>query len=69
MLRISFVGILAFSAMTSVSAQKINKIINAKEVGRIETILASDAMEGRRTFTPGIDKAADFIAAEFKKAG
>ncbi|MET0298540.1 MAG: M28 family peptidase [Flavitalea sp.] len=69
MLRISLVGVLALSAMTSVSAQKIDKIINAKEVGRIETILASDAMEGRRTFTPGIDKAADFIAAEFRKAG
>ena len=44
-------------------------IINPKEVERIEKLLSSDAMEGRRAFTPGIDRAADFIAAEFKAAG
>lgn len=49
--------------------QDIDKIINATEVERIERILSSDEMMGRRTFTPGIDKAADFIASEFKKAG
>ena len=50
-------------------SQNIDKIINAKEVSRIETVLASDKMEGRKTFTPSIDRAADFIAAEFKKSG
>lgn len=50
-------------------AQDIDKIINAAEVERIERILASDDMQGRKTFTPGIDKAAEFIAAEFKKSG
>lgn len=50
-------------------AQKIDDIINAKEVGRIEKVLASDDMRGRKTFTPDIDKAADFIAAEFKSIG
>ena len=49
--------------------QNINNIINAKEVERIEKILSADDMEGRRTFTPGIDKAAAFIADEFKKTG
>ncbi len=49
-------------------AQKIDKIINAAEVERIEKILAADDMQGRKTFTPGIDKAADFIAAEFAKS-
>jgi len=44
-------------------------VIDAKEVGRVEKILASDDMAGRRPFTPGIEKAADFIAAEFRKAG
>ena len=43
--------------------------IDVKEVARIERTLASDEMEGRRPFTKGIDKAADFIAAEFRKAG
>lgn len=47
----------------------MNAIINIKEVERIEGILASDDMRGRKAFTPDIDKAADFIAAEFKAAG
>jgi hypothetical protein len=49
-------------------AQQIDKIINAAEVERIEKILSADDMQGRKTFTPGIDKAADFIAAEFAKS-
>lgn len=51
------------------SAQSIDKIINAAEVERIEKVLSSDDMRGRKTFTPDIDRAADFIAAEFKKNG
>ncbi|MEP6845679.1 MAG: M28 family peptidase [Panacibacter sp.] len=54
---------------TTTFAQKINEIINAKEVERIETILSADVMQGRAVFTPGIDKAADFISEEFKKTG
>ncbi|MGN6294875.1 MAG: M28 family peptidase [Chitinophagaceae bacterium] len=50
-------------------AQNVDKIINAKEAERIERVLASDEMKGRKTFSPEIDKAADFIAAEFKAAG
>lgn len=50
-------------------AQKIEEVITVSEVERIEKTLAADDMRGRRTFTPDIDKAADFIAAEFKKAG
>src|SRR5689334_400394 len=49
--------------------QKIDDIINAKEVERIERTLSSDDMRGRRAFTPDIDRAADFIAAEFKSIG
>jgi len=56
-----FIGLLSFS-------QNIDKIINAAEVERIEKILSADDMQGRKTFTPGIDKAADFIAAEFAKS-
>ena len=48
-------------------AQDIDKIINAAEVERIEKTLSSDDMQGRKVFTPAIDKAADFIAAEFAK--
>lgn len=61
--------VLLLTAQQMVVAQSINKIINAAEAERIEKILSSDAMRGRRIFTPDIDKAADFIAAEFKRAG
>ena len=48
-------------------SQNIDKIINTTEVERIERVLSADDMQGRKTFTTGIDKAADFIAAEFAK--
>jgi hypothetical protein len=54
---------------STVFSQQIEKIINAQEVKRIEAILASDDMQGRKAGTPGIEKAADFIDTEFKKAG
>ena len=57
--------LLVFSAQS----QNIDKLIKEKEVRRIETILAADDMQGRRTFTPGIEKAAAFIADEFKATG
>lgn len=57
-----------FSSVLSI-AQSIDKIINAAEVERIEKVLSSDDMRGRKTFTPDIERAADFIAAEFKKNG
>jgi hypothetical protein len=52
-----------------VYGQKIDEIINAKEVERIESVLSSDNMRGRRAFTPDIDRAADYIASEFKTIG
>jgi hypothetical protein len=54
---------------TFVFAQDINAIINAKEVERIEKTLSADDMQGRRVNTPGIEKAAIFIADEFNQAG
>ncbi|MFN4313071.1 MAG: M28 family peptidase [Chitinophagaceae bacterium] len=54
---------------TAIYAQKTDGIITAAEASRIENVLASDEMRGRKTFSPEIEKAADFIAAEFKKAG
>jgi Peptidase family M28 len=64
-----FVAFLLCAVFSFVHAQKIDKIINAAEVKRIESILSADDMMGREAGTPGIEKAADFIAAEFKKAG
>jgi len=65
-----FVLILAAAlSVSSVAAQKIENIINAAEVERIEKVLSADDMEGRKAFTRGIEKAAAFIADEFKKSG
>jgi hypothetical protein len=50
-------------------AQKHDNVVNVQEVQRIESVLASNDMRGRRAGTPDIDKAAKFIADEFKKAG
>ncbi len=68
MKKISFLFLMITMSVVA-SAQNIDQVINAKEVERIERILSSDEMEGRRTFTPGIDKAAAFIADEFAKTG
>ena len=45
------------------------EVISMEETRRIEATLSSDEMQGRRTFTPGIEKAGQFIAAEFEKIG
>jgi Zn-dependent M28 family amino/carboxypeptidase len=65
--RFSAIILLLLTQQISFS-QSIDKIINAKEVEKIEKKLSSDDMRGRKVFTPDIDRAADFIAAEFKKA-
>src|SRR5690606_35751124 len=44
-------------------------IVEIREVKRILNTLASDEMQGRASFTPGIERAADLITAEFKKIG
>lgn len=59
----------AIVANLAACAQTANSSFSVKEVERIETRLASDEMRGRRAGTPDIDKAAAFIADEFKKAG
>ncbi|RZL50450.1 MAG: M28 family peptidase [Pedobacter sp.] len=56
-------------AVSIASAQDINKIITKDYVDHLIKTLASDEMQGRRTFTPGIDKAATFIENEFKEIG
>ncbi len=52
-----------------ISTSGIDAIINAAEVERIESVLSADDMQGRKAGTPGIDKAATFIASEFRATG
>ena len=61
-------GWLLITTTLFVFGQNAETVINAKEVERIERTLSADEMMGRRAFTPSADKAADFIADEFKKA-
>ena len=68
-MRLNLLTALALFLASSAEAQNIDQLINKKEVERIERILSSDKMEGRKTFSPGIEKAGDFIASEFKAAG
>ncbi|MGY3214854.1 M20/M25/M40 family metallo-hydrolase [Mucilaginibacter sp. HD30] len=49
--------------------QKVDKLIKEKQVERIIKTLSADDMQGRGTFTPGIEKAALFIEDEFKGIG
>lgn len=71
MKKVSFLGVVALFLISSllfrqeVAAQEVNR----QEVERILNTLASDEMEGRGSFTPGIERAANFIAAEFKSIG
>ncbi|MFC5624532.1 M28 family peptidase [Algoriphagus winogradskyi] len=48
---------------------KIGSIISVSEVARVEKILSSDEMEGRGIYSPGLEKAANFIASEFEASG
>ncbi|WP_281226071.1 M28 family metallopeptidase [Flavobacterium aquiphilum] len=64
-----FVSAFVLGLCITVQGQSIDKLINSKEVTRIERILSADDMQGRRAFTPAIDKASAFIESEFKKAG
>ncbi len=65
----SIYTLLLVFAASAAFAQDINKIISKEYVDHLIKTLSSDEMQGRRTFTPGIEKAATFIESEFKKIG
>jgi hypothetical protein len=69
MLKKLLYSFLLLSTAAQVSAQNIDKIITKDYVDGLIKTLSSDAMQGRATFTPGIDRAATFIEGEFKKIG
>jgi Zn-dependent M28 family amino/carboxypeptidase len=50
-------------------AQNIDKIINPAAVEKTERVLSADDMRGRASFTPDIERAADYIESRFKAAG
>ncbi len=50
-------------------AQKPEQLIVKTDVERVIKTLSADDMQGRATFTPGIEKAARFIESEYKSIG
>lgn len=68
MIKISLV-LLVIIVNASCPAQNADKFFSAKEAEKIVRVLSADEMNGRKILTPGIDKAATFIAGEFTAAG
>jgi Zn-dependent M28 family amino/carboxypeptidase len=64
-----FLLAMAGFACSQLQAQNIDKIITREYTDHLIKTLSADDMQGRATFTPGIDKAATFIESEFKKIG
>ncbi|QHS54846.1 M20/M25/M40 family metallo-hydrolase [Mucilaginibacter sp. 14171R-50] len=64
------IAIAALAAAPAIGfCQDVNKLIKQDDVERVIKTLSADDMQGRGTFTPGIEKAAKFIESEFKAAG
>ncbi len=64
-----FSGLVALTFLASCAVQTPNKLVKQDDVERIIKTLSADDMQGRATFSPGIEKAAKFIENEFKEIG
>ncbi len=65
-----FIAILVAAFALSLAGCRVRQSeISRSEIDRIITTLAADDMEGRRTFEPGIEKAAQFLVGEFERIG
>lgn len=63
-------GLLALCLLAGCAGRQAPKrVVDTSDVKRILYTLAADEMQGRAAFTPGVERAADFIAAEFTKTG
>jgi hypothetical protein len=63
-------ALLVFVAAASAAfSQDVNTLITHDEVYNIIKTLSADDMQGRATFTPGIEKAAKFIEGQYKDIG
>jgi len=61
---------LAFLVVSYYSfGQDVNKLIKQDEVEQVIKTLSADDMQGRATFSPGIEKAAQYIESQYKQAG
>ncbi|QJD96474.1 M28 family peptidase [Mucilaginibacter robiniae] len=56
-------------AQKNATAVKYAQVITAEDAKKQLSVIASDAMEGRETGKPGADRAANYLAGEYKKIG
>jgi Zn-dependent M28 family amino/carboxypeptidase len=64
----SIIIVLVAATAAGCATQNVNKI-KEDDVKRIISTLSADDMQGRATFSPGIEKAAKFIESEFTDIG
>jgi hypothetical protein len=67
-LSLSAAGLLAAQGAPSL-AQRIAARLRPNDLKADVSFLASDALQGRATPSPGLDMAAEYIAAQFRRAG
>jgi len=65
----AFLAALGACAQPNATAVKYAKYITVDNAKKHLTIIAADDMEGRETGKPGADKAANYLAGEYKKLG
>ncbi|WP_158825554.1 M28 family peptidase [Mucilaginibacter lacusdianchii] len=65
----ALVAALGACAQKNATAVKYAQYISVQDAKKQLTIIASDAMEGRETGKPGADRAAKYLAGEYKKLG
>src|SRR5450755_2678632 len=57
------------AAQTAPTARQIASRLTANDLKADVSFLASDALQGRGTPSPGLDIAAEYVAAQFRRAG
>jgi hypothetical protein len=62
-------GLFSLLVLSACAVQGPDRLVKQSNVERLIRTLSADDMEGRATFTPGIEKAAKFIENEFKEIG
>src|SRR5215471_4768734 len=60
---------LATGAYAQTIAERLASHIRAEDLKADVAFLASDALQGRATPSPGLDAAAEYIASQMRKAG
>ena len=63
------IALILLSSGRLIAQSTVDKIINPTAVESVEKVLSADDMRGRAIFSPEIEKAADYISAQFKEAG